>query len=270
MSLKKVIKKGMFKIRSFNSSRRKLPEFIILGTQKGGTTSLSFYLAQHPEIFFPMAKEVHFFDLHYKNGLDWYRTYFPLKSSRKISGEATPYYMFHPHVPIRIKKDVPNAKFIVLLRDPVSRAYSHFVKETTEGHDDIKSFDEAFYAEKERISNETKRLMNDVNYYSLAHQRYTYFSRGLYYKQIKYWFDFFDKHQFLFLKSEDLFTDPKSELKKVYDFLGVSEVYPKNLAVRNRGNKSENENTKNPLFYEYFEEDLKQLQSLLGEKFRWE
>ncbi len=214
MIFKKLIKNVFFSFRMLTSGVRQLPKFIIIGVQKGGTTSLTYYLKQHPQVYLPIKKEVHFFDLNFKKGLSWYKAYFPILSN-KIPGEATPYYIFHPHVAKRIKQTIPNAKFIVLLREPVSRAFSQYRKETSEKHDNIKTFEEAFEAEKERVENEEKKMIKDEDYYSYAHQRYTYFSRGLYHKQIQNWLQYFNMEQFLFLKSEDFFSNPKKELKKV-------------------------------------------------------
>ena len=111
---------------------RLLPDFIIIGTQRGGTTSLYSYLASHPSVGPASTKEVHFFDNKYTKGLAWYRAHFPsaiekyyaehIQKRKFITGESSPYYLFHPHVPKRVAKDVPHAKFIVLLRNPVDRA----------------------------------------------------------------------------------------------------------------------------------------------------
>src|SRR5437879_9845243 len=115
---------------------RLLPDFIIIGTQRGGTTSLYSYLASHPSVGPASTKEVHFFDNKYTKGLAWYRAHFPsaiekyyaehIQKRKFITGESSPYYLFHPHVPKRVAKDVPHAKFIVLLRNPVDRAYSQY------------------------------------------------------------------------------------------------------------------------------------------------
>lgn len=268
MSFKREINKVRLKMRGLFAGYRKLPDFLIIGTQKGGTSSLTFYLAQHPELFFPMIKEVHFFDLNYSKGLKWYRSFFPF-SSKKLAGEATPYYLFHPHVPKRIKKDLPNVKFIVLLREPVSRAYSQYKKERSEHNDNIESFEQAFFSEKERTEKEIERLIRDETYYSYAHQRYTYFKRGLYYEQIECWLKYFNRDQFLFLKSEDLFAKPRNELSKAYAFLNIKEMHPKNLSIRNQGVKEIDEKMI-PAYYDYFKNDLDKLKKLLGENFSWQ
>src|SRR5690242_8679107 len=102
------------------------PHFLIIGAQRCGTTSLFEYLANHPEIVPPSVKKIHFFDSEYEKGEAWYRARFPVLENGFITGEATPYYLFHPRVPKRVRNWNPNVKLIVLLRNPVDRAYSHF------------------------------------------------------------------------------------------------------------------------------------------------
>src|SRR5687768_14227353 len=112
----------------WRASRResRLPDFLIIGAQKCVTTYLYRTLVEHPLVLPALRKEVHFFDNGYRRGLAWYRGYFPVRAGADISGEASPYYFFHPHAPRRIKECVPGVKLILLLRHPVMRAYSHF------------------------------------------------------------------------------------------------------------------------------------------------
>ena len=133
---------------------RPLPDFLVIGAQKSGTTSFFHYIAQHPKIFDHKAKELHFFDLHYGRGAAWYRSQFPLLASVKkdsLVGEATPYYLCHPHAPKRIHGLVPDVKLIVLLRDPVDRAISHYFHEVKKGRETL-SIDEAMMARTENNS----------------------------------------------------------------------------------------------------------------------
>ena len=105
-----------------------LPSFLILGAQKAGTSSLYNYLRQHPSLRLPQKKEMHFFDLYYMRGLKWYARQFPafVFNRTKKTGEATPYYLFHPAVAERVATALPNVKLIALLRDPTVRAFAHF------------------------------------------------------------------------------------------------------------------------------------------------
>ncbi len=118
--------------RRLTSGSRRLPDFIILGAQRAGTSSLYYYLSQHPQILPAVRKELHFFDDHYRRGLGWYRSQFPTRGARgTITGEATPYYLSHPHAPARIQRLLPQARLIVLLRNPVERAISHYFFEVS-------------------------------------------------------------------------------------------------------------------------------------------
>mgnify|MGYP006439820863 CR=1 FL=1 len=158
--------------RKINSNNRVLPNFIIVGAQKAGTTSLFRYLTSHPQIKAPFkTKEIHFFDGglesedNYKKGLKWYKSHFPLKSKmyNKLTYEASPLYLFHPCAPKRIKKDIPDVKIIILLRNPVERSISHYFHELRKGRERL-TVDEAFRKEEDRLKgvfeNKKKNLKN--------------------------------------------------------------------------------------------------------------
>ncbi|MCI5147305.1 MAG: sulfotransferase, partial [Candidatus Electrothrix sp. AR3] len=107
---------------------RPLPNFLVIGAQKSGTTSLFHYICQHPQVFENKSKEIHFFDHNYHCGANWYRSHFPLAGKlmrNRCLGEATPYYLCHPHAPSHIFDLLPRVKIIAILRDPVERAISH-------------------------------------------------------------------------------------------------------------------------------------------------
>ena len=143
---------------------RMLPDFVIIGAQKSGTTSLDEFVYQHPAIL-PAAKGVHcYFALHYKKGEDWYRLRFPIRASQKfLSGEGSPIYLFYPWVPGRMKKLLPDVKLIVILRNPVDRAYSHY-HHTKRKKRETLSFEEATNSEEERCAGERERMIKDPDY----------------------------------------------------------------------------------------------------------
>ncbi|MCT7979954.1 sulfotransferase domain-containing protein [Laspinema olomoucense] len=212
-----------------------MPDFLIIGTQKGGTTSLYHYLTQHTQILPAAQKEVHFFGLNFHHGIDWYRQQFPLPESEKqmLTGEATPYYLFHPLVPRRVKNLFPQVKLIVLLRNPVERAWSHYNHEVRLGFETL-SFAEAIAQEPARLAGEVEKMLADPKYYSYNHQHYTYLSRGIYANQLKSWMELFPKEQFLILSSEAFYANPAATLAKTLAFLGLPpmeiEDYPKHNA----------------------------------------
>lgn len=230
------IAEGFF--RSISASRRCLPDFIIIGGQKCGTGSLFKYLVQHPQILPSFKKEVHYFDLNFNKGINWYRKHFPLlsqKSSSQITGEASPYYLFHPLAAARIAKALPHVKIIALLRNPSDRAVSHYHMEKRKGREAL-SMEEAFEAEKKRVEQEYHHLETGEISYSFNCHRFTYKKRGLYLEQLERYERLFPQNQMLVLSSEDFFTDTLKTLRKVFSFLEVDLNFtPGNLAPKGTG-----------------------------------
>ncbi|MES1024743.1 sulfotransferase domain-containing protein [Gloeocapsa sp. BRSZ] len=211
-----------------SNSFRILPTFIIIGGMKCATTALYTYLTEHPNIISAFRKEVHYFDLNYHKGLEWYRSHFPLctnsvlrnySSSKIITGEASPYYMLYPHAPKRVAKLLPDVKLIAILRNPIDRAYSHYRHQLRLGKESL-SFEEAIEKEAERLEGELEKIMHDETYTSKKkYGYYSYLLRGIYIDQLKNWFRFFKKEQMLILKTEDLQENPSEIYNKVIDFL---------------------------------------------------
>lgn len=200
-----------------------MPEFLIIGGQKCGTTSLYVYLTRHPQIFPASQKEIHFFDLNYHQGIDWYLAQFPAKPDRQVifTGESSPYYLFHPWVPQRVKQLFPDIKLIVLLRNPVERTWSHYHHEVRLGFENL-PFEVALDREAERVAGEIEKLRGDPTYYSFNHQHYTYLSRGIYVDQLTAWMELFPRKQFLILNSEQFYANPSATLTQTLEFLGLS------------------------------------------------
>jgi len=255
-----------------------MPDFIIIGAQKCGTTSLFNYLKQHPCIFPTFRKEVHFFDLEFSKGATWYRTHFPsslykayIRQMRKqdfITGEATPYYLFHPVVPKRISEIIPQVKLIVLLRNPIDRAYSHYYHELRKGREAL-SFTDAIEREPERLHGETEKMLEDEDYYSFNHHRYSYRTRGIYVDQLKAWANFFPKEQMLILKSEDFYADPSTSLKQVLEFLNLPSWELKEYKKYNYANYPKIEATTKKRLTDYFQRYNSMLYEYLGMDFDW-
>ena len=104
----------------------RLPDFVVVGAMRSGSSSVFRYLADHPGVFMATPKELHFFDASYDRGLDWYRDCFADAQPQQLAGEATPTYLGDPGALSRLTTDVPNVKMLAVLRDPVDRAYSHY------------------------------------------------------------------------------------------------------------------------------------------------
>ena len=202
-----------------------LPDFLCLGTQKGGTTTLHRLLGQHPEVYLPACKEVHFFDQNYSAGEHWYREHFQEAQSAQRCGDITPFYLFHPDVPGRIHQHLPNARLIVLLRDPVERAISQVFHAQRLGFEPL-PVDEALAAEQGRLATGDP--------YSF--QKHTYLSRSLYLEQLDRYEALFPSEQLLILRSEDLFSTPERIWEQLLSFLQLKPIdWPGGLPRANAG-----------------------------------
>jgi hypothetical protein len=196
------------------SSLRPLPTALIIGAQKAGTTALYAWLRQHPAVVGPSWKEVNYFDRRYAKGERWYRGNFPMARGATVVAEASTGYLFHPLAPERAKALVPHARLVALVRDPVSRAYSHYQHEVALGREPL-SFEDAIGAEEERMQGELDRMLADPAYFSHAWWNYTYLGRGLYAEQLERWHAVFPEEQLLIVPNEDLGARPAETYARV-------------------------------------------------------
>jgi len=196
---------------------------LIVGAMKAGTSSLYAYLEQHPNFISAWEKEVHYFDHQFERSRYWYLSHFPCqrdmdkmrrnKCENIITGEASPNYLFFPEVPQRIAGTLPDVKIIILLRDPVKRAYSHYNHACRRGQEGL-SFVRAIEEERPRLASA-----------ELGDDRYiwnSYVSRGLYARHTARYLEHFDREKLLVVKSEDLFENTQKTYERVLDFLGLS------------------------------------------------
>ncbi len=215
------------------SPLRPLPDFIIIGAKRCGTTSLHNWLLQHPGVapIVPASqgrKGVHYFDRSYTRSTWWYRSHFPLQlpgRPHRVCGEASPYYLVHPQAPERVAAVAPGVRLIVLLRDPAERAYSQYRDEVKLGHETL-SFADALAAELERMAPELQRLAADPAYYSHRHEHLSYAAQSSYADNLRRWLAHFDRDQFCVLTSEAMFADPAAAYHRVTEFLGLPAYRP--------------------------------------------
>jgi hypothetical protein len=258
---------------------RSWPDFIIIGTQKGGTTSLYECLVQHPWVVPARVKEIRFFSRHFRKGPAWYRANFPTRlykayakialGQKLITGEATPYYMFHPLAPRRISELVPRAKFIALLRSPVDRAYSHYRHVVRKGIETL-SFEEAIEAEPARLRGEREKMLADENYRGLKYGFHSYLARGIYVDQLKVWFDLFPREQILILNSERFFGDQATVFRQVLAFLDLPEWKLAEPKKSNSGIYALMKPATREKLIEYFNPYNEQLYDLIGQDYNWD
>ncbi len=254
------------------SPLRALPNFVIVGAMKGGTTSMFQYLAGHPQVHPPFRKEIKFFDIHYTKGLGWYRAHFPLWLKMKapaVTGEATPYYLFHPLAAERMAKVLPKAKLIIMLRNPVDRAYSHYSHIRRVGREPL-SFEDALAAEPDRLAGEADRIISNPNYSTFTHVHYSYLARGRYAEQLPRWLEYFPREQMLILPSDELTAAPAQVFQKALDFLGLDAWQPKDFGVFKRGSYDSMPADTRKKLVEVFRPHNQQLYDLLGMKFDWD
>ena len=218
---RKIARNAVWAYGRATSRWRPLPDFLVIGAQKAGTTALYAYLRWHPGITGPSWKEVSFFDRHWWRGEAWYRGHFPLRAAQRLVGEASPSYLFHPLAPERARSLVPDARLIALLRNPVDRAYSQYQHEVALGREPL-SFEDALAAEEERTRGQVERLVADPRAFSRAWWDHTYVARGLYAEQLERWLALFPREQLLVVTTEELGERPAETYARVLRFLGVA------------------------------------------------
>jgi hypothetical protein len=270
-------------------SSHSTPDFLIIGVVKGGTTSLYQYLAQHPDILIPTKKEIRYFGQYGQyNGLKWYLNHFPLKSEmhNKITFEATPSYISAGAKSAKQVADLfPKMKCILILRDPVKRAFSHWAFYQKHSKQ-IKEY--GFLLDTRSFSEAVEEELNTPETVKGIH---TYIKRGLYADQLKSWYQYFDKEKILIIDFDDLKFNPKSILKDVAIFLNIEYVYTdfsrsdkKLRGLMNKTDANGNQQLKqyNATVYleemnkeielqlrNYFAKPDEELEKLTGRKFNW-
>jgi hypothetical protein len=254
-----------------------LPDFLIIGAMKSGTTFLYNLLTLHPHVEPAATKELHYFDnLIDEEDTEWYRRCFPTprwKDGRMtITGEATPSYLSHPRAPEKIAEVIPQARLIVLLRNPVDRAYSDFQQSARKG--EARKFGEAIEVQKAWLRRRRRKTSEREDHAGLDDSS-KYLTRGIYVDQLLRWSEFFSEEQMLVLKSEDLFEHPQDTLKLVLDFLDLPEWGPeaweKIPKKRNQGKSYEQkmDRATRQRLEGFFEPHNRRLYDYLGVDFGW-
>lgn len=282
-SIRRFLSTGRDTWRELTADIRMMPDFLIVGAQKAGTTSVFNYLLKHPRIKAPLKKEVHYFDLNYGRGVGWYQSHFPVRwghrasgsslseSSVRMTGEASPYYLYHPAVPERVKALLPDVRIIILLRNPVERAFSHYQHERRHGREAL-SFEEAIEEEERRLGRFREEEWRLPEFRSFAHQRYSYLERGVYIRQLERWRNVFPDHQIFVGLSSDLFGRERSFVVRLLAFLELSPEnyqhgeYAVHLSGRYHEEMSESVRLRLEDFYEPYNERLR---VFLGREVNW-
>jgi hypothetical protein len=258
---------------------RLLPDFLIIGSTKCGTTSLHGWLTEHPFVA-ATKKEIHFFNIYYYYRPDWYRTCFPSELERQrftgeqgrpfLVGEATASYMGHNLTPRRVAKLLPDVKLIVCLRNPVDRAYSQFHYFRRRGQETLESFEDALAIEPDRLRGEAEKQLANPHYHSWPLHWASYLMTSRYAEQLERWFEFFPREQFLFLNfDEELTGASQNALDAVYEHLGLPPHDNGEFPALNAGSYEPLSDETRTRLNEYFAPHNQRCYELTGRDFGW-
>jgi Sulfotransferase domain len=259
--------------RSALAGPRLEPAFVVAGVQKGGTTYLYQELVRHPQVLPAMTKEVHYFDEGFHHGPQWYRGFFPLAPAdgrHVVTGEASPGYLFHPWFAERVSAELPDALVIVLLRDPVARAYSQFLHERRLGYETVPSFADALALEDSRTSSVFARLASDPSCTSEAAGHHAYKARGRYVEQLERLHRHVPEERVLVLVSEEFYADPAASYGTVCRRLGLSDWRPEQFGRNDMAARAEpmDEGCR-PDLMDHFAPYNARLEDYLGRELPW-
>ena len=254
---------------------RSLPDFIIIGTARSGSTSLYYNICQHPCVLSAAYDELGFFDSNFHLGLNWYRSLFPTLFSKwvvkqkkqfAITGEDTPFYIWNPLVAKRILKIIPNIKLIVLFRNPVDRAYSNYHLGVRAGSEKL-SFEDAIQMELKKLDKINDEIEQDVDKYTTPR---SYIAKGFYADQLKVWLELFSSEQLMIVSTEDLESNPQKTLDRIYNFLKI----PKNHRLIPEKQKiaayPKMKNKTREFLIDLYKKNNAELFTMIGQKFDWD
>lgn len=255
-------------VRTATAGARMLPSFLIIGAQKAGTSSLWDLLSAHPGVARSEFKEPDYFNWSYFRSLRYYGSFFPRRDGRSITGEASPDYLYDPRVPERVARDLPGVKLVVLLRDPVDRAISHYHHQSKRGLEGLE-IEAALDAEPRRLRGEYERLAREPHYRSMMLRHFSYVDRGRYADQLERWMEHVDREQLLILPSEPFFADPATVYARVLEHLELPPFVPADVSPRNAIDYVDPGTGVRDRLAATFAEPNERLFSLLGERFDW-
>jgi len=249
----------------WKEKKENVPDFIIIGGAKCGTTSLYSYLGEHPQILLPHKKEIKFFDEKFELGLAWYLAHFPpiMDNKNWLTGEASPSYLEYSQVAVRMSQLLPQVKLIVLLRNPGERAvFLYYYQLPTRKKKEPLA--EVLGWEMKKLEGLTEGEIMELG------RRYPNNILGsLYYYKIKNWMNVFPREQILILQSEKLYNNPEKVMEEVYEFLGIEHCQGKGYPQYNKRNYSPISDELRKRLTRYFRPHNQKLEEYLGMKFDW-
>jgi hypothetical protein len=254
---------------------RMLPEFLVVGAQRCGTTTLYRLLADHPSVVRPaFSKGIGYFDVHYRRGWSWYRGHFPvaavaaLRAQRPVTFESSGYYLYHPLAAGRIGADLPGVRAVVCVRDPVERAYSAHRHELARGFE-TEPFERALELEPQRLAGEEERLRSDPAYQSFGHRHHSYLARGRYAGQIERFRQALGPDRVLVVDADRFFAEPYPAFAEIQDWLGLPAWRPERVEKLNARPREPMPAALRTRLMAEFEQSDRALVPLLGTEPRW-
>ena len=265
------VKRHFFGITSF---LRVLPDFFVIGPGRTGTTSLFYYLDQHPSLSKSAYDELGFFDVNFHLGFHWYRSLFPsiltkfrIKSRTNffMTYDVTPSYVRRPWIARRIKKLFPNSKLIIVLRNPIDKTYSHYYLSTMSG--ETRTFEEVIKKDMDDISKWNVNLKDD-DYFATKVEN-SKLARGFYVEQLLSWFELFPKNQILIISSEELASNTKNVMSEIFKFLNLPDYEIPNIEKVNVSKYSKMNPDTRKILINFFKPYNEHLFKFLDRKFDW-
>lgn len=276
---KNAVKRAIAFSRRVAPQPRMTPDFLIIGAQKAGTSSLLSYLQRHGSYLRPLLKDTYFFDRHFRRGLDWYLSFYPSLTAKAaaesraggpiVTGEAATHYLSDPWSPARVHATVGDIKLLVLLRDPAARALSHYHHNVRTQVETAPTALDAFMREPERIAADRRRMEADPNFYSPDYAAYSYLARGRYAEHLIRWLDYFPRERMLIVCSERFFASTDAEFRRICRFIGIPDrsldLYP----VAGQRNASRIDEGALDYARDHFQSHNRALFDLLRERYDW-
>ena len=262
------------RLRAATSFMRSLPDFIVIGAAKAGTTSLYETICKHPRVLPAVRKEINYFDdprMHERGAL-WYRQHFPTllekRLPRKLTGEATPSYFPHPAAPARVARAVPRAKLVLALRNPADRAYSHYNMRLRRGRE-FMTFEDALGYEERRTAWDRERSATDPRHKAYGSYNYGYAEGGRYAEHLGRWLEHFAAERILVLEADRMRRDWQAALDEVCAFLGL-EPFCAPASSLNEGGYAPMSPAIREGLLDYFRPHNERLYSMIGRGFDWD
>ena len=257
-------------ISGITASSRVLPNFIIIGTVRSGSTSLYYNICEHPSVLQAAYDEIGYFDSNYDLGINWYQSMFPTQNEMKkierkakfaITGEDTPFYFWKKEVVERIFETLPNVKLIVICRNPIDRAYSNYHLGVRYGSENL-SFEDSIEDEIKFMDNHTLRESLDRNR--------SYLSKGLYAKQLEHWRKIFPREQIHILSTEEMEQKPQETLIKIFKFLEIPEYTIKNPQKQKSAKYEKMDEKTRKRLLDYYQPFNEKFFKIINQRFNWE